>query len=208
LGPEAQRAAIESWAAHEGVSVVDWYVDQGVSGATPIEGRPALLSAIAALRGGAGLLVVAKRDRIARDLVVGASVDRIVCANGARLVSADGLTNAEGVEGMMLRGVQDLFAAIEREMIRARTRSALAAKARRGERVGAIPYGYRLADDGVRLERNEQEQTIIGAVIELRAAGLSQRLIVVELAARGVVSRSGAPLGETQVARILARRAA
>ena len=32
LGPQAQRAAIESWAAREGVQVAAWHVDQGVSG--------------------------------------------------------------------------------------------------------------------------------------------------------------------------------
>lgn len=41
LGPEAQRASIEAWAAREGLSVVAWHVDGGVSGATNIEERPA-----------------------------------------------------------------------------------------------------------------------------------------------------------------------
>src|SRR5580692_8132311 len=73
LGPEAQRASIEAWAAREGVSVASWQVDQGVCSVTPIEGRPALLAALGALREyGAGVLVVAKRDRIARDVVLSA----------------------------------------------------------------------------------------------------------------------------------------
>jgi hypothetical protein len=50
LGPEARRAAIEAWAAREGVHVAAWHVDQGVSGAAPIEERPGLLGAISALR--------------------------------------------------------------------------------------------------------------------------------------------------------------
>src|ERR1700678_4160173 len=94
LGPEAQRASIEAWAAREGVQVVAWHVDQGVCSVTPIEGRPALLEAIAALRThGAGVLVVAKRDRIARDVVIGATVGRAVQAAGAALVSAMGEGN-------------------------------------------------------------------------------------------------------------------
>jgi DNA invertase Pin-like site-specific DNA recombinase len=50
LGPEAQRAAVEAWAAREGVQVAAWCVDQGVSGASAIEARPALCTALTALR--------------------------------------------------------------------------------------------------------------------------------------------------------------
>src|SRR5579859_398299 len=61
LGPDAQRASIEAWAAHEGVSVVGWYVDAGVCSVTPMAERPALCAALAGLRAhGAGVLVVAK----------------------------------------------------------------------------------------------------------------------------------------------------
>ena len=35
LGPEAQRASIEAWAAREGVRVASWHVDQGVCSVTP-----------------------------------------------------------------------------------------------------------------------------------------------------------------------------
>lgn len=49
----------------------------GVSGAASVEERPGLVAALAALRvHGAGVLVAAKRDRIARDTVVAAMVER------------------------------------------------------------------------------------------------------------------------------------
>lgn len=208
LGPDAQRAAIETWAAREGVSVVAWYVDQGVSGASPIAERPALLAALTALRGhGAGVLAVAKRDRIARDVVVAASVESAAASAGARLASADGMSDAAGPEGALMRGIVDVFASYERGLIRARTKAALAAKAAKGERVGKVPYGFRVAADGVRIEADEAEQGVLTAVRELRAAGLSQRAIVAALAARGLVSRAGRPFSQTQVARILARAA-
>jgi hypothetical protein len=74
---EAQRPSIEAWAAREGVSVVAWHVDAGVSSVTAIDGRPALLAALASLREhGPGVLVVAKRDRIARDVVLTAGGER------------------------------------------------------------------------------------------------------------------------------------
>lgn len=208
LGPEAQRATIETWAAREGVSVVAWHVDAGVSGASPIEGRPALCAALAAVReNGAGLLLVAKRDRIARDVVIAATVERAAAHAGARLVSADGTANGDTPADAFMRTVIDGAAAYERGLIRARTKAALAAKAAKGERTGEIAYGFRLAADGMHLEEDRAEQGVIAIVGELRAAGLSQRAIVRELAARGVVSRGGRPLALSQVQRLLPRSA-
>lgn len=209
LGPEAQRAAIEAYAAREGVAVAAWHVDAGVSGASPIEARPGLLAAMAGLRQiGAGLLLVAKRDRVARDVVIAATIERAAEAAGARLTSADGTGNGDSPADAFMRTVIDGAAAYERGLIRARTKAALAAKAARGERTGEIPYGRRLAADGVRIEEDEAEQGVIAIVRELRAAGLSQRAIVRELAGRGVVSRGGRPLVLSQVQRLLPRTAA
>ncbi len=209
IGPEAQRAAIESWAAREGVQVTAWHVDAGVSGATPIEGRPALCAALAALREHrAGVLVVAKRDRIARDVVVAALVERAAAAAGSRVVSVAGEANGDTPADAFMRVVIDGAAAYERALIRARTKAALGVKKARGERAGEVPYGYRLAADGVRLEADDAEQGVLAAVRELRAAGMSQRAIVAALAARGLVSRVGRSFSQTQVCRMLARGAA
>lgn len=206
LGPAAQRAAIEAWAAREGVQIASWHVDAGVSGATAIEDRPALCAALAALREhGAATLIVAKRDRIARDVVIAAMVERAAAASGARLLSADGTGNGDSPADAFMRTVIDGAAAYERGLIRARTKAALAAKRARGERVGEVPYGFRLADDGVQLVADEAEQAVIATIHELHGVGRSQRAIVAELAARGVVSRVGTPIGKTQVLRVLAR---
>ena len=77
LGPEAQRAQIVAWAAREGVTVVGWHTDSDVSGAAGIEARPGLVAALGSLRPmGAGVLVVAKRDRLARDVYVALGIER------------------------------------------------------------------------------------------------------------------------------------
>ncbi|HEY1954277.1 MAG TPA: recombinase family protein [Polyangiaceae bacterium] len=204
LGPEAQRAAIAAWATREGVSVAAWCVDAGVCSVTPVDGRPGLLSAIAALaEHGAGLLVVAKRDRIARDVVLAATVERVAADKGAAVVSASGEGNGSSPADQFMRTVIDGAAAYERGLIRARTKAALAAKAARGERVGQVPYGYRVAADAVRLEPIAAEQAIIAAAREL-AAGRSLRKVAAELAARGVMSRTGRPFAASQIQRMLA----
>ncbi len=205
LGPDAQRASIEAWAAREGVQVVSWHADHGVCSVTPIDARPGLMAALASLRGqGAGVLVAAKRDRLSREVVLTAMIERAVVTAGAKVVSAAGEGNGDTPADGFMRTVIDGAAQYERALIRARTKAALASKATKGERVGGIPYGFVLATDGVHLEEHAGEQDVLRQVRDLRAAGLSHRGIVAELFARGLASRRGTAFRQTQVARMLA----
>jgi DNA invertase Pin-like site-specific DNA recombinase len=205
LGPEAQRAAIERWAPSRGITVAAWHQDC-LSGATAVEDRPGLLAALASLREhGAGLLLAAKRDRIARDVVVAATVERLTQDAGARVVTADGVSIEDTPEGSLMRGLLDLFAQYERSVIRARTTAALAAKRARGERVSRrAPLGYRF--DGGRLTEDESELAILVRVRELRARGLSLERVAGILNAEGSTCRGG-KWHVTTLARALARLA-
>ena len=59
---------------------------------------------------GAGVLLVAKRDRLARDIVVGAVVERLVEREGARVLSADGTGNGDRPEDQLMRNLVASFA--------------------------------------------------------------------------------------------------
>jgi DNA invertase Pin-like site-specific DNA recombinase len=208
LGPDAQRAAVAAWADRNGVEIVATFEDKGVSGGAAIDRRPALLAALDALaEHGAGLFVVAKRDRLARDIMIAAAIERLAERAGARIVSADGVGEGNDPAAALLRGMVDLFAAYERAMIRTRTVAALAQKKARGERTGAVPVGCRVAADGRTLETDPAEAEIVAAVVKARAAGLSIREIAAELAAAGMRTRRGGEIQSTQVARILRRAA-
>ncbi|MEZ6009754.1 MAG: recombinase family protein [Planctomycetota bacterium] len=201
LSPDAQRDAIRAWAGGAGVTVVAWHEDLGVSGGADLEKRPGLLAALDAVREhGAGVLVVARRDRLARDVLVAAMVDRLVARQGASIVAADGTGNGGGPEAALMRTLIDAFAQYERAVIGARTRAALAVKKARGERVGGIPYGYR--DEGGVLAEEHEEQAVIARARELRAEGLSLRAIGRQLHAEGRLPRSGGAWHVQVVARI------
>lgn len=204
LGPAAQRKAIEAWAAAHGVTLVAVFEDRGVSGATPHEERAGMVAALATMKAtGAGLLLAAKRDRLGRDVGVVDALERAVAKLGARVVTADGVGSIVGSAAVLMRGMSDVVASFERAVIRERTTAALQVKRSRGERVGQVPFGYRLAEDGVHLVECTEEQAVLVAIRSLRGEGLSTRAIVAELASRGVTSRSGKPLQKTQVCRIL-----
>jgi DNA invertase Pin-like site-specific DNA recombinase len=145
---------------------------------------------------GAGVLVVAKRDRIARDVMIAAMVERLVQREGAHVLSAagEGGDDANDPSAQLMRTIVDAFAQYERALIRSRTKAALGVKKSRGERVGSVPFGFRLGADGRKLEPYEAEQAAMVRARTLRASGLSLRAVARALASEGVLSRSGKPL--------------
>ncbi len=194
LSPEAQRAAVEVWAVREGIQVASWHLDQGVCSVTPIEQRPALCAALVSLREtGAGVLVVAKRDRIARDVIISAMVERTAAVAGARVVSTAGEGNGDTPADQFMRTVIDGAAAYERALIRARTKAALAVKKARGESTGTPPYGYRVGVDGKKLEADPHEQVVLAELRAVRAGGTSYRAVIRHATSRGLLGRTGRP---------------
>ena len=191
LGLEAQRATIEIAAARLQVPVAHIYEDAGLSGSLALEDRPGLLAATAALHRG-DVLIVAKRDRLGRDVVAVALIERLVAKRGARVVSAAGEgTNGDGPTDFLLRTLVDAFAQYERLLIGARTAAALRAKKLRGERIGGIPFGCQLAGDGRTLIPNPDERQALGVLRELRTKGYTFRAIADELNRQGFRSRTG-----------------
>jgi DNA invertase Pin-like site-specific DNA recombinase len=209
--PRAQRHAIETWAQRERVAVTSWQMDIGVGGATPIAERPGLVAAYRAIaEQRAGVLVAANAERFSHDELVSWLIERAALTQGATLETADGSrppirrqVDAPEEKTAWTRGAVALARAHQQVTLRTRIRASLAEKRARGERVGTVPYGYRLATDGLHIEPDEAEQTVVATVRRLAREGLSQRAIVARLADCGVAGRTGAPLRQTQVAKIL-----
>lgn len=205
LGPEAQKAAIEAWAARQGARIAAWHEDHGVSGGAKITDRPQLLAALGALREhGAGVLVVAKRDRLARDVTAARAIADLAGKAGAFVRSADGASDGEGPEALMMRTIIDTFAEYERGLIGARTKVALAAKKARGEAIGPPPYGYRKGEKGV-LHPEEGEQAVLARVLRLMRDDAPERHIAELLNETGARSRAGTPFTQTQIHRMIER---
>jgi len=192
--PESQRAAIEAWAKHEGITIAAWHADLGVTGSTPVADRPGLLAALTDVRERkATMLVVAKRDRLARDVVIAANVETLTKDVGAQVVSAGGEGNGDSPADGFLRHVVDAAAEYERGLIRARTKAALAAKRARGEAVSHAPYGFELATDGVHLQPCTREQNTINRALALHVEGATIRALTATLNDEGHRSRRGKP---------------
>ncbi len=200
------NAQLDSCRAHikrNSGECLDVFSDEGISGAAGLEKRPGLLQAIASLDKGDTLLV-AKRDRLGRDPIVTAMIESAIARKKARVVSAAGEgTDGDSPSDVLMRRMIDAFAEYERLIIKARTSSALQAKKTRNERVGSIPYGFRLSGDGVHIEENPAEQEVITEIRRLGTAGLNLPAICRELERKGFTTRTGKAFLPVQVQRVL-----
>ncbi len=67
----------------------------------------------------------------------------------------------------------------------------MAVKKANGQRVGSVPFGHDLADDGTTLIPNEKEQTVIGDMRSMQSTGGTLREIALALTERGVPTKTG-----------------
>jgi len=207
LGLDAQQAAIQGAAERLGVPLLTTFVDAGVSGGLALEQRPALLAALEAI-GAGDALIIAKRDRLGRSVLNVAMIERLVERKGARIVSAAGEgSDDDGPTSRLMRQIIDAFAEYERAVIRSRTRAAMQAKKRRGERAGHVPFGWRVGVNGRTLERHDAEQATLALLRELRAAGYTLRALAAELNQRGIPTRRNGHWSHEFVFQLLARHA-
>jgi site-specific DNA recombinase len=137
----------------------------------------------------AGILVADKRDRLATDVGVARMIEALARKEGAAVRTVDGTSDATGSAGVISKGLHDLLGEWEREVIRERTTAALATKRAKGERIGSIPFGFRLGDDGTHLEPEPAEQVTVELIRHLRGVGTPLRAIVERLNADAVPAR-------------------
>lgn len=204
---EAQRVKVQQYAALYDLELVAVVEDGGASAKTL--DRPGLSRALAMLdAGGAEALLVAKLDRLTRSVRdLDTLITRYFESGRFALLSVGENIDTRSAAGRLVLNILASVSQWEREAIGERTATALAHKKARGERVGQVPFGYRVAADGVALEEQPEEQHALALIRELRVGGMSIRAIADELDRRAVPSR-GKRWHPTTVARILRAEAA
>ena len=203
---DAQEATLRAYCAMRGLELVELVVDAGVSAGAPLSTRPGGSRVLELVRSGAVAgVVAAKLDRLFRDCGDCLAVTREWDKRGValHLVDMGGQTvDTSTAMGRFFLTVMAGAAELERGMVKERTKAAMAHVKSQGRRVGGVPYGFRLGDDGRTLLEDEGEQAVVRAARELRAAGLSLRKVAAELARRGFAARGGAGFLAAQVSRM------
>lgn len=205
-GLDAQVFAIEKYSNNNNIPIKEIFRDEGLSGSLSLEKRPGMLNAINSLSKG-DLLVVSKRDRLGRDALVMAMIEAGVKRKGARIISLAGEgTENDDPTGMLMRRMIDAFAEYERLIIGLRVSAALQAKKKKKERVGYVPYGYKLAENGVHIEENPEELSLLTHMFRLRKSGHTIRGIANYLNERNLLNRDGNKWNHSSIMRVCINR--
>jgi DNA invertase Pin-like site-specific DNA recombinase len=175
---EAQAAKIKAWAELNGYDMGEVFTDAGVSGSK--ENRTGLQEALAAV-GKGDALVVYSLSRLARNTAHTLEIAKQLEKTGADLVSLSEKIDTSSAAGKMIFRLLAVLAEFERDQIAERTKMAMNHKKSQGQRVGSVPYGKKLAADGVSLEDNKQEQAAIEIIKTLRRKGHTYAAIAAEL---------------------------
>jgi DNA invertase Pin-like site-specific DNA recombinase len=178
LGLEAQREAIARFAKDQGYAISGEFVEvESGKGADALDRRPKLAAAIKAARKVKGPVIVAKLDRLSRDVnfISGLMTHKVPFVTVE--LGAD-------TDPFLLH----LFAALaerERRIIGERTRVALQAAKARGVKLGGT-NAQSIANRDEALQRAEEMRPILGEL-----AGMSASKAAAELNRRGIATPKG-----------------
>ncbi len=192
---DVQTERIRAYCTLKGLVLLDIITDAGVSGGKPLasrEGGQRLLNAIRKRR--AEAVVLLKLDRGFRNATDCLSTVEQWDKAGIALHVIDLGGNAidtTSAAGRFMLVILAGAAEMERNLTRERTKSAMAVKRANGQRVGAVPYGFDVADDGVTLVPNESEQAVIQDIRAMRSSGMTLEAIAGVLSKRGVPTKTG-----------------
>ncbi len=198
LGMEAQRAAVF---AHlhgaDGALIGEFQEIETGKGANALDKRPQLRAALAECKRKGATLLIAKLDRLARNVhFVSGLIE-----TGIDFVAAD-MPQANKVMIQM----HAVMSEWERDQISARTKAALAVAKARGVILGRAGTLNLKPNIEERRRQADNYAKRIGPIIdEMRRRGLSQRSIMCELNELGITTPRGSQWSLMQVQRTISR---
>lgn len=194
-----QLEAVQKYATANEIEIVEVFREEGISGTTELDGRPALSELFAALEeNGIKTVIVEKLDRLARDLMVQETIMADIRKSGYTLLSTCEPDLCSNDPSRVL--VRQIFGAIsqyEKEMIVLKLRGARQRqKAKTGRCEGKKPFGF-----------YPEEQETIAVLNCFRMAGTPTSRILEELTNKGHKTRSGKPWNASTIRKILQNEA-
>lgn len=173
---EMQQKALEGYCQIHGHKVKKVIIDAGISGTK--SNRPGFQELLEMARTkSVDLVAVYSLSRFARS-----TKDTLLAVeqfekNGVSFVSLKENLDTTGAMGKFTLTILAALAQLERDQTSERTKDALATKKARMQRIGTIPFGYRLSIDGTTLEEEQSEKDILQAVQAMRAKGMTFKQI-------------------------------
>lgn len=190
LSLQHQESKIRAYCEALDIDLTSVYVDAGYSAKSL--NRPAMQQVLELVKTkSVDGVVILKLDRLTRSVKDLGELIELIEKKGVALVSVQDSINTTTAAGRLCLNMLASISQWEREAISERTSAALQIKKASGQRVGTIPYGFDLADDGVNLIENAAEQKALELIRLLRERGLSFNKIAADLTRRGIVTKKG-----------------
>lgn len=199
LGLEAQKAIIKHYAAIEGVEIVQEYVE--AESGKDIENRKTLKQCIDECKKRNAILVVAKLDRLSRDVE---HIFNIIKQLGEGNFKSCDLPSTDSLTLSIFAGL----AQREREIISIRTKLALQAKKARGEKLGkhenfsAIGRNLGVLANERKARNNSNNIRAKSLIIRCKNEGMSLQAIANELNSNNFKTSTGKNFTKMSVKRL------
>ncbi len=199
LGLEAQVSAVADYADRQGLEIVQEFTE--IETGTSKRARPQIVNAIAKAKELGAVLVIAKLDRLARNVAFLSNL----METGVNFVACDN-PNATTFTLHILAAVAEH----EAKMISERTKAALRATKARGTKLGTPEN---LTEDAKARGRMAQRQAalagysklVIEKIVSLRESGMGFSKVAKALNELGETTRKGKPFQAMTVKRIVER---
>lgn len=171
LSLENQDVKIRAYCFAKGWELVDMIEDAGES-AVSLD-RPGMVRLIEMCqRREFDVLVIYKLDRMTRSVKdLGYLIQDIFEQCGVMFSSVMDNFDTSTANGKLILNILGSVAQWERDIISERTRDALAHKKHKGEKLGMVPFGFRLENN--RLVEDADEMRLLGTMKRMRRDGMS-----------------------------------
>lgn len=200
----AQETKIKNYCTFKGLTLLDTYIDSGVSGSIDFKDRPQSREILKKLQEGEGDgVVVCKIDRLSRNSADFIKTLDYFNKNYIAFFCIEPDIDTTSFAGKFFCQIMAAMAEMELNMIRQRTKDVLEQKKRNNECIGSVPFGYSKTDDK-KLELNEEEQQIIQVILDQNALGMSNNKICFYLMENGIKNRTREKWFPETIKRILA----
>jgi DNA invertase Pin-like site-specific DNA recombinase len=177
LGNQAEK--IRAYCFAKGWELVDMIEDAGESAVSL--NRPGMARIIELCqRREFEVLVIYKLDRMTRSVKdLGYLIQDVFEKCDVKFSSVMDNFDTSSANGKLILNILGSVAQWERDIIAERTKDALAHKKSKGERLGVVPFGFRLEDN--RLVEDADEMRLLGTMKRMRRDGMSFQKIADKL---------------------------
>ena len=191
FGLDAQREQIEDYCRKNDLNILDWYIDEGISGVC--DNRPALDKILyddEFKNPPYEAVVVAKSDRIAREIKLYFYYEMLLSKKNVQLISVVENFGDFGAFSGILKSFTLFVAEQERVNIQKRTSGGRKIKASKGGYSGGrVPYGYEVTNGVMTIKDSEEE--IVRKIFEMHAQGVGLLQTANKLNDMGFHTRKG-----------------